>query len=184
MLPAATHFHPGSEVMLRVLRIASAVLFIGSIFAAAAAACAAFPGDAAPDGAWHLALPFENGVVLVDEPSGVFRCGGVIPAWLEWGRTEPERFHLVFTEHPTEPERFRLASVGIREYAVLDHAPPHDARLPQVLVLNGGVVERSIPAADALDRFSRSAHSIAALQGGSTPGEPRPDVRTLPQEEP
>lgn len=52
-------------------------------------------------------------VVLAMDPFDAFTCSAMLMEWLEWRRTHPHRFKLVFTRPPTPAETRRLRAVRL-----------------------------------------------------------------------
>jgi len=61
----------------------------------------------------------DTAIVLLYRPSDAFVCSGSLQPWLEWRRSHPGSFALVFTREPTRAERTQLATHHIRADGVL-----------------------------------------------------------------
>ena len=86
----------------------------------------------------------DTAIVLLYRPSDTFVCSGSLQPWLEWRRSHPQSFALVFTREPTPAERTQLATHhihadGVLRREMLDavHAPPAPAEL---LLVQGRLV--------------------------------------------
>lgn len=102
---------------------------IRTLFAAAALICmvAACSPDSGSLDSWELmdgralrALgDSEPHVVLVYDPDDCFSCFGVLAGWLEWGRANPGRFHLVLSRTPSASVDRALRLRGLAGFSVL-----------------------------------------------------------------
>lgn len=51
-----------------------------------------------------LASSEATAVLLIIDPADCLSCSSVLPAWLEWRRQNPDRFHLILSRAPTPAE--------------------------------------------------------------------------------
>lgn len=87
----------------------------------------------------------EQVVVLLVAPSDFFRCANHISRWLEWSRSHPGRFRLVYTRPPTEGEGRQLSPYRVRVDATLrrTRAEPPGGTPYELLLSRGNVVYAS-----------------------------------------
>lgn len=115
---------------------------IGSAIPVLLLACspAASPADwRFEDGRRLVGTDTAPTVVLAMDPSEAFTCSAMLMDWLEWRRTDPGGFRLVFTRPPTRTEARRLRAVRLPLTGTLANGPRHGTPM-EVVLRNGHVV--------------------------------------------
>jgi hypothetical protein len=80
----------------------------------------------------------ETTVVLIYDPRDCFSCYGALWEWIQWGRSHPDDFTLIFTRDPTTAEQKRLTAYRVRPDAILGAKVSQQYPSPsELLFING-----------------------------------------------
>jgi hypothetical protein len=126
-----------------------------------------------------LAAPRGLTVFLVYDPADCLGCNGALGSWIDWGRSHPARFKLLFSRSPNPDEARQLTLYRVRSAGVLSPSLWYSSkalgRPREVIFVDGVEIASSelgrairtplLEAVDSLTEGDLGRLSPAALRG-------------------